>query len=110
MPELPVLAFFQPVSVPQASVGLAVNTSRLLKLSKRLRSEDHCGEERKEAGTFALRRLHQRAFSPSRVWQLLLLYLCSIFVLGTSAGAQVLYGNVVGTVTDPSGAVVPGAM
>jgi len=33
-----------------------------------------------------------------------------LFVLGSPrAGAQVLYGSIVGTVTDPSGAVIPDA-
>jgi Carboxypeptidase regulatory-like domain len=45
----------------------------------------------------------------SKSCRLVLLNLTLIFVLGNAAGAQVLYGNIVGTVMDPSGAVVSGA-
>ena len=48
---------------------------------------------------------------PACAYGLLAVLLPALFLVATAppAAAQVLYGSVVGTVTDPSGAVVPGA-
>ena len=48
---------------------------------------------------------------PACAYGLLAVLLPALLLVATArpAAAQVLYGSVVGTVTDPSGAVIPGA-
>jgi hypothetical protein len=60
-------------------------------------------EEKRGVDTFLLRQ------SPAKTLALALLVMIFILMSGRDGTAQVLYGSIVGTVTDSSGSVVPDA-